>query len=288
MNTVVIPCFNRSEYLELCLEFIMKADGWNELKYIFATDIGVTSQVLGVINRFKGSCYLVSPDSHNFKIGKQSKNVITGLLSEHCKEADHVFYIEDDVFIGKDFFTFGEAIIKKTNSFAVILSKNANGKDSVCEDINSYYCKTDNQYQGIGVCFNNVFLKKYLSPHNEAKYFANPLKYILGVFPKSKLNASFCEQDGLIRRIIEENKLKVAFAHVPRCFHAGFYGYHRNPKGIDVYKMTSEQRKATILKNAFDIDSLREIVKEEGMINDSLPVDLETSHNDCYEVSIEH
>jgi len=265
----------------------MEADGWHDLKYVFAADIGVTKQVFGVISRFKANRVIVTPDLHNFKIGKQSKNVINGLLSENSRESEKVFYIEDDVFIGKDFFTFGEKVSRTSKAFAVILSRNVNDADSTCEDLNSFYSKPDNnQYQGIGVCFDNEQLKTHLGPHNNAHYFFNPLLYVKRHFPESKLNASFCEQDGLIRRIIEANKLKVAFSHVPRCFHAGFYGYHRHPNGIDIIKMTSEQRKAFILKNAFDVESLKTIVKEEGMIKDSLPFDLNTSHNDCYEVSI--
>ena len=264
----------------------MKADGWKDFTYVFAADLGVTRQVLDVIQKFQANKSVVVPETHNFKIGKQSKNVINGLLSEHCKQAEKIFYVEDDVFIGKDFFTFGEETSKKSGAFAVILSRNVNGKDGVCDDRNAFYCKTDNQYQGIGVCFDNLLLKKFLGPHNQARYFANPLKYVSLSFPNSKLNKCFCEQDGLIRRIIEANKLKVAFSHVPRCFHAGFYGYHRHPNGIDIIKMTPEQRKTTILKNAFDVEALRKIVTEEGRIKDSLPVDLNTGHEDCYEVVV--
>lgn len=288
MNSVVIPCFNRADYLTLCLEYIMKADNWDQYKYIFACDIGTTKDVYQVINQFVcKNKFKITPKPHSYKLGKQSFNVMNGLLCKETKESNFIFYIEDDVFIAKDFFTFSEKIHKKESPFVSILSKNMNSStpESPLENINAYYVKFSNEYQGIGSCFNKNLLNYFLQQHFQQTYFMSPTSYVKNNFPNSKLNSFYAEQDGLIRRIIEKNNLKVCFSHIPRCFHAGFYGYHRNPK-INLKTMTLKQRCDFIRKTAFDISELQKISQNQYFINDSLPINLLTLHNDCYRIDI--
>jgi hypothetical protein len=187
--------------------------------------------------------------------------------------------------VGKDFFTFHEEIHKKENPFVSIVSKNMNSriKENLSDDKNAYYIKHSNEYQGIGSCFNRGMLFKYLSPHFRSDYFSSITRYVTKEFPESTLNNNYAEQDGLIRRIIEKNGLKVCFSHVPRCFHAGLYGYHRNPK-IDMKSMSFKARCDFIKKVAFNPIELNKISENPYFINDSLPVGLNTSHVDCYEL----
>lgn len=286
-NTVVIPVYNRPEYLKICIDFIKKSHGYENYRYLFACDIGYSKKNYEIIDKFDVEKYIVTPNNHKYRIGKQSFNVINGLLSACTFDSDLIFYIEDDVFIGSDFFDFSEQIHKKENGlFCSILSKNVNGNDVVCGDINAYYVKQSNEYQGIGACFNKEMLKHYLSQHFVNEYFSNLSLYVSIHFSDSSLHNEFAEQDGLIRRIIEKNKLSVAFSHIPRCFHAGFYGYHRSPK-IQINRMNFEQRCAAIMKIAFDVNELSAIAQNDGLVSDSLPVNLNTQFSECYKKNLE-
>jgi len=264
----------------------MRADNWQNHIYIFACDLGVSFETIKVINEFKfQGKFKISPEHHRFSSGKQSYNVMNGLLSSYNRNSDLVFYIEDDVFIGKDFFTFHEEIHKKANPFVSIVSKNMNSTTTEIfkEDSNAYYVKHSNEYQGIGSCFNKELLFRYLKPHFTPNYFSDLTRYVQNTFPESKLNANYAEQDGLIRRIIEKNNLPVCFAHVPRCFHAGFYGYHRTPK-INMRVMKLKQRCDYIRKVAFNERELLKVIGDPYFIKDSMPVNLNTEHHGCYEL----
>lgn len=282
MNVCVIPAFNRPEYLHVCLEYIQKADGADKLTYIFALDIGASPDNDKVIIDFPFKKYIVTPKELINGMAKQSFNVLNGLIAGAYMSNDLVFYVEDDVFIGKDFFTFSEKIHKKEkNIFCTILSNNVNGHDKTVDDLNAYYTKKTHEYCGIGSCYKAKALLKYVLPDFNKDYFRQPLTYVKLHYSKSVLNNSFCEQDGLIRRILEHNGLSVAYAHVPRCFHAGFYGYHRSPK-VNIKKLNQKEKIKLIKDTVFDFDKLKRISEIEWYAEDSKPVNLDTSHSKCY------
>ena len=287
MNVCVIPVYNRPEYLKICLDYIIQAEDSDKLAYIFACDHGYSAKNMDVIKEFPYKKYVVKPASIRYGIGKQSFNVLNGLFASLSLQPDLIYYIEDDVFITNDFFVFTEKIHSQNKDlFCSILSKNVNGKETVTDDMNAYYIKHSNEYQGIGSCFNASQFVKYVRPHFVSEYFKSPQNYVYRYFANSALSREFAEQDGLIRRIIEQNNLPVAFSHVPRCFHAGFYGYHRSPN-ININSMTFEQRIEAIKSISFDVNELSKIAQNCDLVNDSLPINMETSHSDCYIWNVE-
>lgn len=277
LATVVIPCFNRIAFLKICLEHILKADKCDEMQYIFALDFGYDNRLLQVIDEFPLTKAISKRTYHILGDGKQSNNVLTGLL-QGAKLKLPVFYVEDDVFIGKDFFTCGlEMLQQEPKALCAILSKNVNGKETPEADLDGYYVKYSNEYQGIGSVFNhNVFLET-VAPHIVPEYILRTRQYCKSKFPNSSLGSEFSEQDGLIRRIIEANRLPVAFSCVPRCFHAGFYGYHRF-FAQHIKSMPVDKQIEHIKGIAFNVEQLRAVVKQENLVQDSLPVDLNTEH----------
>lgn len=277
LGTVILPCMSRPAFLKICLEYILKADSCEQFQYIFQLDYGYDKRNLDVIKEFPLSkaisaiIYMINGP------GKQSNNVLTG-LEKAARIGLPVVYIEDDIFIGKDFFTFGLDMIKEPDLLCAILSKNHNSIDNPPENLNGYYVKENhNCYQGLGTIFNPEMFNKYVLSHVVPDYVLRPIQYCKQFFPNTSLGTEFAEQDGLIRRIIEKNKLKVAFSCVPRCFHAGFFGYHRvfakHIQGMPINKQV-EQIKGI----AFNIEQLRSIVRQENLVQDSLPVNLMTEH----------
>ena len=111
---------------------------------------------------------------------------------------------------------------------------------------NYYYLSSENHYQGIGTTFKKDIIKKYIQKHFNIEYFKNVTLYCKKNF--KGLDNWGMEQDGLIRRILTVSELKTAFAHVPRCYHAGWYSYHRGKK----LKMTFDKKVNEIKNIAFN------------------------------------
>lgn len=286
LGTVCIPVFSRPAFLKICLEYILQADQCERFQFIFCIDNGYDQRILPIIKAFP----LTKAQSiRTYKViggGKQSENVLTGLQNA-CQFNKPVFYIEDDIFIGKDFFTFGLELIKKEPKIlCAILSKNNNVNDNPPENINGYYIKknTDN-YQSLGSIFNPDMFMKYVAPHNIPDYVFRQIQYISHVFPHSQLEKSYAEQDGLIRRIIEKEKLQVAFSCVPRCFHAGFWGYNRH-FALNIQKMPIAKQIEMIKQIAFDPEQLRDIVRQYHLVQDSLPCNLNTQHKTVEKINL--
>jgi hypothetical protein len=287
MNLVVLPIFDRPEFLSICLDYIQQADDAENWEYLFAQDRGGAQQNLDLIHKFQFKNYVITPEPQRYKLGKQSFNVLNALMAATSMNPDLIGYIEDDVFVGKDWFTFTKAIHEKEPGiFETILSNNVNSVDPLSTDINGYYVKSNtNVHQGIGNCFKGAILKSLIEPDFCHDYFSNPTLYVRQYYPESLLSYSFSEQDGLIRRIIEKNRLKIAFSHVPRCFHAGFYGYNRNPR-INYRRLTFQQKIELIRDYSFNPEKLSGIVQAPNLVTDSLPVDLTIEHTGCKRIEL--
>ena len=279
MSVVVIPCFSRADFLEVCLDHIVKADDFDKHKYLFCLDYGYNPEVVKIINKYPLTAALLKVPDNHLKDGKQSFNVINGLVTAAGLSNDKVYYIEDDCLISKDFFTFTGGVVEKEDIYCCIASMSDRQTIKPIVDGNCYYIKeNDNDYRGIGVCFSTAKILEYLKPHHDMRYYRNIKGYCTRYFPDSKLKGQWTEQDGLQRRIIEKNKLRVAFSSVPRCFHAGFYGYHRSVK-VTYDVLSHEDKVRFIYDHVFDLEKVKSISNNTDWIQDSIPVNLNTNHD---------
>jgi hypothetical protein len=140
--------------------------------------------------------------------------------------------VEEDVMVGRDFFTFHQAIHKaELTLFCSLSTKNHNRQVTTTSDPSAYYLTTDD-YCSLGVCFKRETILQHIAPHVGRPYYLNPTNYSVKTFPASKFERGYSEQDGLIRRIQEQlgPDRPIAYPHQPRAFHAGFYGYNRGPR----------------------------------------------------------
>jgi hypothetical protein len=279
MNTVIIPAYNRPEFVYLCLERIKKADNYKNNKYIVALDYGFNQSIKLIVNQFSDDLQIdcIMTGANVNRITKQSYNVLNALIYG-AKHSDNLVYlIEDDVMIGKDFFTFNEELhAKEKDIFCSVLSMNVNTKYNTTNDFDKYYISANGDYQSIGVCYKKEIIMQKIKPHFTSEYISNPFIYCKNKFPDSKLNGNFVEQDGLIRRIIEAGKERVAYAHVPRCYHAGFYGKNRGKKIND--KLNIQQRIDFVRNIIFSKENMKAIVEWDYFYYDSEPINLENEH----------
>lgn len=273
MNICLIPCFDRPEFLFYTLKQIEKADLSERVEYWFLADHGFNPEILNIIKGFKYKNKIIKKTVHKgHPTTKLSRNLLEGYKKAYNTKAKYVFLIEDDVLIGKDFFTLHYEIQNNEDVFCSILSENHNTLFDTKKNLNHYYISKNADYQSIGVCFKRTNLRLILK-HFTIDYLKNPFEFVKKSFPKSKIGIQYVEQAGLIRRVIEKNNFKVAFPSVPRCYHAGFYGKNRG-KQIQGHVKTRINKLKDII---FDEENMRYMTGGGCFFEDSRPINLMTS-----------
>lgn len=272
MNSVLIPCYRRPEFLQVNLELIAKNPSYRKHYYVFALDYRFRRPLLNVIDRFKvPHKELLKTPRTSYTLTKQSYNLLSGY--KRAKEVSDglVFMIEEDVFVANDFFAWHETIHEQEEDiFCSIGTRNNNHDDETTGKLNEYYLRKGD-YQSLGVAFKVSVMDSFLR-HANSSYFENPVEYCANHFPNSSIGPFFVEQDGLIRRVLEESGKNVAFPHHPRAFHAGWYGKNR---GTDRLTGTVQNKVNEVKRVCFSKDLMRQYAPSEAAYRDSIPVDLD-------------
>ena len=229
-DLIVLPCWRRAEFLWHCLDNLTRAQGLGELEILFRPDTGYSADNLEVIREFAARLppfTIDFPSPCPFRRTKQSANLLLGYLKAAAVARRFVFLIEDDLMIARDYFRWHRAVHEAGERlFCSIASSNPNRAVAVPAEPEGFYL-TSGDYCSIGVCFDRQVLREWVAPHVNMAYFRRPKRYLRRLFPDSRVPLGFAEQDGLLRRIQKRSGLAIAYACLPRVFHAGFYGYNR-------------------------------------------------------------
>lgn len=275
VNTLLIPCWRRPEFLRLCLENLTQAEGIKDVHVIFRPDHGSDPENIKVIEQFKarlGSHEVIPTDRTGYTSTKQSYSLLTGYMIAGQRSTDLVFMVEEDVMVSRDFFRYHTTLHARENLFCSLSTKNHNRQVTTTDDPGAYYLTTLD-YCSLGVCFKADTIYEHVIPHINESYLKSPARYVSAKFPGSILHKSMCEQDGLIRRI-QENvgpQLPIAYPHVPRAFHAGYYGYNRPQKA----PKTFAERLARLRSVIYNKEAMRLASLNPAMAADSEPVPLD-------------
>ena len=273
MDTVIIPAYNRPEFLYLCLEHICKAKGADQRNYIFALDYGYDPMIHSVLDAFPLDFGVIQMKAPVNRVTKQSANVLNAWVAaaQSANDGDIITLIEDDVFISADFFHYTKCVTQ--NVWCSVAAVNFNDRRPLTGELDKYYVKRG-VYQSIGVSFKRETILKDIAPHYNMKYLQSPGAYLEANFPHSKIGRDFIEQDGLIHRISEAGNLPVAFPMKPRCFHAGLYGKNRGKYPDGKLKERIEYVRSIV----YSVDEVKKHVQNEYFIYDSTPTDLNTHY----------
>lgn len=285
MNTCVTPGWNRPEFFKIWTELVQKCEGAEDLLFIFCLDYGYSKEYLEIIEDFPFANATIEMPLSRLKLGKQSHNVLNGMFSGVNHSDSLVYYVEEDIFPGRDFFRWHEDVhSKEKDIFCSIGTRNVNSDFKTSDNPDAYYLSNKPDYQSWGSCFKREKLIELVRPHFNNDYLTDPDRYCLENFPHSFIGSRWTEQDGLIRRILEVNKGLVAFPHVPRGYHAGFYGYNRQP---DIIKKPYKERLALIREIVFDKEQMKHWCMNPQFVKDSEPVNLETDFKELiYEEAV--
>lgn len=270
---VIIPAYNRPEFLYICLEHICKAKGALDMEYVFALDYGHDPMLYDVISAFPLKHFILKMPAPVNKVTKQSANVLNAWIAA-ANVADNgevISLIEDDVFVSEDFFHYANSVTP--NVWCSVGAVNFNNRRALTNEPDKYWIDRG-VYQSIGVSFTKETILKDIAPHYTMKYLKSPGAYLEANFPHSKIGRDFIEQDGLIHRISEAGNCAVAFPEKPRCFHAGLYGKNRGkyPSG------KLQDRIDYVRSIVYDPEELKKHVQNEYFYYDSQPISLKSNY----------
>ena len=258
-DIVVVPTYDRPEYLAVCLERLIAAKGSNDVEIWVCRDQHVGDHSTEIWDGMRWCVLAAQRDDfycEKFKYFLRnphsyygnSFNIFTALKDAYDAGAERVYLVEDDVFVTEDFFLWHEEIQKEVpNAFVSIASRvNAsleyaiNGPEVLDESVADpmAYYTSDHAYSSIGVCFNRDAL------HWIVPDFCNEETY-------AKLGPGV-EQDLLIKKQMRsfQGVAPSVWPYVPRCYHMGWYGYHRRT-GLK-FNGTLEEKIAALKSTMYD------------------------------------
>lgn len=244
MEIVIVPAWQRADFLHACLTRLSVADD-GLAEYWICLDRGHSAEVAAVARRFAARMgnlrvRVVQRPDHPYH--GNSFNVLSAYLEAVAARPTLIHLVEEDVLVGADYFrAHRQAHAIAAAVFAVSACRNQNTDLELPGDASAVYLHRS--YQSLGVSFRPARLAA-LAEHTTDAYFRDPVGYCRRNFPASRIPDSNAEQDGLLHRLAEAAGLPTGYMSVPRAYHAGWHGYHRTGQHL---AGTVEQRAARIL-----------------------------------------
>lgn len=276
-SVVIVPAWRKSDFLYATLHRLALADDACEerVDYMISVDSKPDPEVMQVAWEFRDErcpgTVVVKRRSHDYH--GNSYNVLMAFReATSIGDADLVHLVEDDIFVGEDYFRYHRAAHELNDEcFAVSACHNQNqpGREGSDEEaLRIHY-----SYQSLGVSFRTDKLALF-TPYVSETYFEDPIEFCRTRFPLSAIPAPHAEQDGLLNRVRELHRMYTLYPDVPRAYHAGFEGYHR--PGQALFAGTVEERGRALLEmdseelnrraapewqdhEAFDLDAVRKL-----------------------------
>jgi hypothetical protein len=241
-DVILIPTYLRPEYLQICLEHLANTKSTPTPKEFWVcadnrpNDEERWRMLLDwqneVLSAWRGALPIKFVRGAKHQFNGNSFNVLESYKKAYREEGvRNVYLVEDDVLVTPDFFTWHEAVadVEPTAlcSIAYRCSRNRDAHVGITDP--GAYFTTARDYASIGVRWSRLHLG-YVLEHAREEYYADQEGYILKRFAGNRFAGDFSEQDGLIMRVMWEQRGFSVWPYVPRCYHMGWYGYHR-PNG---------------------------------------------------------
>lgn len=210
-----------------------------------------------------------------------TQNVMEAYKKAFETDANFVYLVEDDVFVMPDFFEWHEAVQAQEDYFCSVAYRCSRNHEAFTDivDPNAYFT-TGRDYASIGVCWKRKNLASLVA-HAKTEYYNDLDGYMTKTFPGNRFGDCFSEQDGLIMRLLWDTKGITAWPYVPRCFHMGWYGYHR-PNGFRPNGHL-DQKIAALRGMIHNAETLRTAAPDYGDI-EAMPTDAVGEWNKLYKV----
>lgn len=244
-SVVLVPTFQRSDLLFLCLEAIRKAEPEIPIE-VFpdrSTDERSICSHFNAIHHFT-----LNHNEHGNTV-----NVCEAMRWATEQRFDRIHVIEDDAIIDQSYFRWcDEVLTKESDMFAAcgwMYSPSAIISDGPAIRIAWY----------LSVCA-CIPLRSALSihPHCRPEYYRDMKGYLDQTFPASHQRGTMhYEQDGMVLRVMESVGKRCIWPRRPRATHCGWYGYHMDGKPLSG---TLESRVEALRLIIQDAETLKKVM----------------------------
>lgn len=229
-DIVIIPTYDRPEYLLVCLERLSYARGASSKEIWIREDnhadhpkdprIGQFIWEIASFAKNLGLDVIHQEQPEHLSYGN-SLNAMTAFEEAYRTDAKHVYLLEDDVMVTADYFEWHEAAQEQFKPFVTCagrinrsLNFEMNGREAIDE---SWKCLNDcvrsrKAYNSWASCFRREELGHFVTAYPD----------------RDKWRPGY-EQDIFIQQILRTDhcNLKSVWPYVPRAYHMGWYSYHR-------------------------------------------------------------
>lgn len=212
-KTVVMPTLKRPEFLALALQNLERNPNSSDLDVRIYLDYTKDAQRLDEVEYVRDTYFstadIFQAESH-VEAPSGCWNILNALKQGYETGADLIFLVEEDVMVRPWFIGWHTLAHSQGNYFATCgrLRK---------EHSSAYYTNP-------GSCFRRDALA-LIMPHICDEFFADRRGYMDRVF--GSMDEASDLDDGLIRRIIRQQKGKILYPPDPSCSHAGFHFFGR-------------------------------------------------------------
>ncbi len=217
---VIIPTFQRSDLLYLCLESIRASQPHIPIDVF--PDRGTDERSL--CNKFNA----IHHYTWDHRYHGNSANMLEALKWAFHQRYDRVYVIEDDALVDQTFFPWCRAALDRVPAFAACgwqYSPNAVKGDGA--DLQLAW------YLSVASCLPLSSLATIV-PHANLDYYRDMQGYCDRTFVSSAYRGSaHHEQDGLVMRVCEAQRKRCVWPRRPRALHCGWYGYHQGDARLD-------------------------------------------------------
>jgi hypothetical protein len=259
-DVVIIPTYDRPEYLWVCLEKLSKARGvQNKEVWIcednhsyapkhFTTQVEMLATIREA-ERVFGISNIVYRGLPPHSFYGNSYNVFSALQSAYDRASSFVYIVEDDAMVLPDFFEWHEAAQTKWQPFVTCagrinrsLNFEINGPEAIDETIkNTSACvRSRKAYMSWATCFKR-----------------ESLYWILKHVPEGEDFQPGFEQDIFIQNFIRDGHEASIWPFVPRAYHMGWYSYHRTA-GMK-FNGTLEDKVSALRKTIINPSKIKEM-----------------------------
>jgi hypothetical protein len=224
-EVVLVPTYKRPEMLFHCLALIRAFEP--QIPISVFPDRGTLDdpELRDPIEAFSDNVQWNWVAPHDYP--GNTMNVMEAYRWAYNETFDLTYLIEDDVMIHPDFFKWHREQHDDEDSHEIFASMAwiFNRHAPIVEmDMRQAW------YYSIGTCFARDKLRLIVE-HATSNYYGDMTGYLAKHFKTSPLNdplnIQHFEQDGLIQRIIDQEKSQTVSPGIAKCTHLGFYGYNR-------------------------------------------------------------
>jgi hypothetical protein len=228
----LVPTFHREELLYCCLKRIRALEPDIHIQVFPDRGTIMNPLVRKIIDQFSAKADFI-PDNNWYG---NSSNSMDSFLWAYNAGFERIFYIEADVMVHEDFFLWHREMQNEFDDIFASLGWIFNRHAPIDNGI-----MFQPWIYAIGLCFSRKKLE-LLIPHATPKYYEDLPGYIQKKFIKSALNVPFdiahFEFDGLMQRVLDEDKSQTVSPGIAKCSHIGFvrsYGDGGAPAGYEYF-----------------------------------------------------